>query len=229
MVCLMLNMIHDLDEMLYPAYPGAHDIMGNAGAAAAIEDCGVALAFAAARALIDRSYAERIDWRDLLVEEHGVDADHLHAAYHKRLDHRLITPYPNLSQYFEALGAQASHVMLTHSAAEWAVRTVDHISLRPWFPDERILSWEKYKAHKGVSTRGFEMALEKLGGVDPRDAVFGDDSLRNLATAKAMGLTTVWTSHGQALPPGHSRTVDHVVENIEIFMKQQVSQMTRKP
>ena len=223
MVWFMLNMIHDLDEMLYPAYPGAHDIMGDAAANAAVEDCGVAVTFAQARVLIDKSFAERNDWRDLLVEAHGIDADLLHAAYHKRLDHRLITPYPNLSQCFAALGARASHVILTHSAAEWAMRTVDHLSLRPWFPDERILSWEKYKAHKGVSTRGFEMALETLGGVDPRAAVFADDGLRNLATAKAMGLTTVWTSHGKTLPQGHARDVDHVVENIEVFMRQQVA------
>ncbi len=225
----MLNMIHDLDEMLYPTIPDAVNILGDAGAAAAIQDCDVKAPFAVVRALIDRSYDERHDWRELLVEQFGVDPEYLHAAYHKRLDHKIITPYPNLSQHFAALGNQASHVVLTHSSEEWATRTIEHIQLRPWFPDDRILAWEKYRASKGISTHGFELALQTLGGVDPRDAVFGDDSLRNLVTAKKMGLTTVWTSHGRSLPPEHIRHVDHVVENIEIFMQQQIALMKPHP
>jgi FMN phosphatase YigB (HAD superfamily) len=221
----MMKMIHDLDEMLYPTYPDAVNIMCNTAAISAVQDCGLRESVAAARALIDRAIAEKPDWMDYLVER-GVDADQLHAAYHRRLDHKLITPYPSLSKYFAELGAQASHVMLTHSADEWAKRTLDHLSLRPWFPDERILAWEKYKALKGQSTKGFEMAANILQA-EPRDIVFSDDSLRNLKTAKDMGMTTVWTSHGRPLPAEQAHYVDHVVGNIEIFMQQQIALMRK--
>lgn len=218
----MLKMIHDLDEFLYPTYPDAGNIMGDAAAIAAVEDCGLAISVAEARALIDRSYNEHHDWRDLLVSDHKADPDHLHAAYHKRLDHKLIVPYPQLSKSFSDLSGHASHVILTHSAAEWASRTVDHLSLRPWFPDERILAWEKYKALKSFSTKGFEMAARLLDA-DPREVTFGDDSLRNLKTAKDMGMTTIWASHGKPLPAGQAHYVDHIVGNIDIFMQQQVA------
>ncbi len=219
----MLKMIHDLDEMLYPLYPDGVDIMCHAGAVAAVEDCGLPVTVAEARAMIDRALAERqVDWMFYLLER-GSTSDQLHAAYHKRLDHTLIQPYPSLSKYFAALGDQATHVMLTHSAHEWAVRTVEHIHLRPWFPDDRILAWEKYKAHKSASTKGFEMALEKLGAARADQAVFADDSATNLVIAKKMGITTVWVSHARSLPAEQAAHVDQVVENIEIFMEQQVA------
>lgn len=221
----MLKMIHDLDEMLYPTYPDAVNIMCNAGAIAAVQDCGLRRSVAEARAMIDRAIAERPDWMSYLVEN-GVDEDHLHAAYHKRLDHKLIAPYPSLSKHFSELGDHASHVMLTHSAGEWAARTVEHLALRPWFPDERILSWEKYRALKGTSTKGFEMAAQLLQA-DPRDITFADDSLKNLKTAKSMGMTTVWTSHGKPLPAGQAPYVDHMVGSIEIFMQQQIALMRK--
>jgi putative hydrolase of the HAD superfamily len=209
--------------MLYPLYPDGVDIMCQAGAMAAVEDCGLPVTVAEARAMINRALAEsQLDWMVYLLE-YGSTSDQLHAAYHKRLDHTLIQPYPSLSKYFMALGDQAAHVMLTHSAHEWAVRTIEHIQLRPWFPDERILAWEQYKAHKSHSTKGFEMALEKLGVTRADQVVFADDSAVNLVIAKKMGITTVWVSHARALPAEQSVHVDHVVKNIEVFMKQQVA------
>lgn len=221
----MLRMIHDLDDFLYPAFPDAMNIMGNAAAAAAVEDCGLKVSVAYARLLIDRAIKNNFDWMTYLEQE-GVDLDQLHDAYHKRLDQKLIKPYASLSKYFAELGSQASHVMLTHSNADWAGRAVDHIGLRPWFPENRILTWEKYKASKASSVKGFEMAANMLEA-DPREITFGDDNLRNLKTAKEMGMTTVWASHGRPLPAGQKQYVDHMVGNVEIFLQQQIA-VTRK-
>jgi len=225
MVPAMLKIIHDLDDMLYPSFPDAENIKNSAAAVAAIQDCGLKADFAAAHDMIVRSLEERHDWMAALIEK-GIDPDQLHAAYHRRLDHTVITPYPNLSKHFSTLGEEASHVLLTHSDADWSGRVIDHIGLRPWFPDDRILGWEKYKALKGTSTKGFEMAANILQA-DHRDIMFADDSLRNLKTAKSMGMTTVWTSHGKPLPAGHAQYVDYMVGNIEIFMQQQIALMRR--
>lgn len=224
----MLKMIHDLDEMLYPTYPDAVNIMWNVGAQAAIEKCGLKTSFETARDMIDLAIQEKRNWMAYLVE-YGVDPDQFHCEYHANLDHRLIQPYPKLSRYFAALGGHASHVMLTHSAAEWASRTVEHIGLRSWFPEDRILAWEKYKELKSASTKGFEMALEKLDAARPDEAVFADDSIANLVIPSKMGITTVWVSHNRPLPAGMEPHVDHVVESIEVFMKEQVNMLRKTP
>lgn len=221
----MLKMIHDLDNMLYPDYPDAFNIMNDAGAAAAVHDCQLKISVAEARTLIDRAIKECPGWLDLLVEK-GLDTDRFMAAYHKRLDHKVITPYPTLAQKFNALNGHADHVVLTHSNADWAGRAIDHIALRPWLPEDRVLSWEHYKEWKSSSTKGFEKAASLLQA-DPKDIVFADDSLRNLKTAKSMGMTTVWTSHGRVMPAGQGAHVDHNVENIEVFLGQQVDRFKK--
>lgn len=217
----MLKMIHDLDNMLYPDYPDAFNIMNSAAALVAVHDCQLQITVAEARKMLEKSIAERPGWLDILIEE-GLDTDYFMEAYHKRLDHTLITPYPTLTQKFNELNGHADHVVLTHSNADWARRAIDHIALRPWLPEERVLSWEKYKKWKSVSTKGFEMAAAILQA-EPKDIVFSDDSLRNLTTAKSMGIATVWASHGRPLPAGQGRHVDHVVDNIVLFMQQQIA------
>ncbi len=221
----MLKMIHDLDNMLYPDYPDAFNIMNDAGAAAAVHDCQLKISVAEARAMIDKAISTRPGWLDILIEN-GLDADQFMVAYHKRLDHKVITPYPTLTQKFNELNGHADHVVLTHSNADWAGRAIDHIALRPWLPEHRVLSWEKYKEWKSAGTRGFEMAAHLLQA-DPKDIVFADDSLRNLKTAKSMGMTTVWTSHGRALPAENAQYVDHNVETIEVFLGQQVDRFKK--
>lgn len=221
----MLKMIHDLDNMLYPDYADAFNIMNDAGALTAVHDCQLKISVAQARLMIDDAIKNRPGWLDILIEN-GLDADHFMDAYHKRLDHRVITPYPTLTQKFNALNGYADHVVLTHSNADWAGRTIDHIKLRPWLPPERVLSWEHYKEWKSSSIKGFEMAAQLLQA-DPKDIVFADDSLHNLKTAKSMGMTTVWTSHGRMMPPEHAQNADHVVENIEIFLGQQVDRFKK--
>lgn len=223
----MLKMIHDLDNMLYPDYPDAFNIMNDAGALTAVHDCQLKISVAEARKMIDDAIATRPGWLDILIEN-GLDAEQFMDAYHKRLDHKVIQPYPTLSQTFNALNGHADHVVLTHSNADWAGRAIDHIALRPWLPEDRVLSWEKYKEWKSVSTRGFEMAAQLLQA-DHKDIVFADDSLRNLKTAKSMGMTTVWTSHGRPMPAAHASSVDHVVENIDVFLQQQVQRFKKTP
>ena len=217
----MLKMIHDLDNMLYPDFPDAPRIMNNAGAMAAVHDCKLNISVAEAGHLIERALKECPGWLDLLVEK-GLDVEAFMGFYHRRLDHTLITPYPDLVSHFNALSGKADHVVLTHSNGEWARRALDHIGLGDHLPDERVLSWEKYKEWKSLSARGFEKAAALLQA-EPREIIFSDDSVRNLKTAKAMGITTVWVSHGRSLPAGEAAHVDHCVDNIGVFLRQQIN------
>ncbi len=44
--------------------------------------------------------------------------------------------------------------------------------------------------------------------IDPRESLFVDDMTRNLAPAKAIGMTTVWVDNGSEQSPGGAR--DHI-------------------
>lgn len=218
--CIMLKMIHDLDNMLYPEYPGAVDDMNMAGALAAVHDCHMKISVAEAKSLIEKAVKECPGWLDLLVQR-GLDVEKFMGPYHERLDHLLIQPYPQLTEQFNSLAGQADHVVLTHSNGEWAHRTIKHIGLHQHLPEARVLSWEKYKAWKSVSTTGFEKAAALLQA-EPREIIFSDDSVRNLKTAKDMGMTTVWVSHGRNVPAGAAAHIDHCVENITVFLEERI-------
>lgn len=186
----MLRLISDLDNFLYPGSTYFDKKMYEAAADTVIIDFGIAVGKYHVFDMINRGMADHNEWMRYLVEA-GVEPDRFHDLYHKRLDHRTLQRYPALADTFQTLGSHASHVLLTHGSVDWALRTLDHLGLRQWYPDERILGWEKYKAHKHSSRKGFEMALALLE-VEPPEAHFGDDNIGNLVTAK----TWAWKPFG---------------------------------
>lgn len=217
--------IHDLDDNLQRFHQGIGISFNQAATRAAIEDCGLNLPSAEVEDLIQRGYHERHDFTALLVEQHGVDWDKLHYSYNMRVDRALIKPFPHLPDRLTALGTDSVHSMLTHSHICWAKDAVGINRIEPWFPEDRLLTLEVYRETKNLGTRGFDMALERMGNPKPgQDEIFfTDDALVNLVTAKKMGLTTVWSSHGRPLPPEFAQYVDHVVGDICIFLQQQAA------
>lgn len=216
--------IHDLDDNLQRFKPHAEAAMNEACARAAVEDCGVGLGLQDALDLIRESMALRATPFQLLIERHGVDWDSLHLAYNQRVDRGIVNPIPQLPACLAALGSTAAHCILTHSHMLWASDCVDLNNIRPWFPDQRIVTLEMYKEEpKHVGTKGFELALSRLGGPDPKDTVFTDDTPANLVTAKKMGMQTVWSSHGRTLPAAFIAYVDHVAHDACEFLQTQIA------
>lgn len=212
--------IHDLDDNLQRFKPQAEAVMNEACARAAIEDCGVGLGLQEAMDLIKESIATRQSHFQLFIERHGVDWDTLHLSYNQRVDRSIIDPIPQLPASLAALGSKAEHCILTHSHMLWASECVDLNKIRPWFPDQRIVTLEMYKEEpKHIGTKGFELALSRLGGPDPKDTVFTDDTPANLVTAKKMGMQTVWSSHGRVLPAAFSAYIDHVAHDACEFLQ----------
>lgn len=222
--------IYDLDDNLQRFRLETAQSFNKAAVRAAIDDCGLSLPEDEVEALIIEGHEKHHDFTILLVERHGIDWDKLHLSYNRRVDRQIIKPATALPGLLRAMGNQAQHCLLTHSHFEWASDCVDIHGIKPWFPANRIVSLEMYKdepKHKGP--KGFHLALDRLGAPDLKDTFFSDDTLANLVTAKKMGLTTVWTSHGRPLPAGQSQYVDHMVGSIEIFMQQQIALTGPRP
>lgn len=228
----MLYFIHDLDDNLQHFHPHAVDAMNAAAAQAAIEDCGLSLTVDEVKKLIEESVRVKNAHFDLLVERHGADWHTLHRGYNQRVDRAVVKPLPQLPSCMTQFNGHAEHSILTHSHMIWASECVDINGIRPWMPDERIITLEMYHAepkHKGF--RGFELALQAMGGPDPKDVIFTDDTAINHVTAKKMGMQTVWSSHGRALAAEFTTSVDHVVDDVTVFMQalaQQMGLVTKK-
>ncbi len=51
--------------------------------------------------------------------------------------------------------------------------------------------------------------------IDPKRALFVEDMARNLAPAKAIGMTTVWVDNGSEQAPDADRSfIDHITHDI---------------
>ncbi len=220
----MLYYIHDLDDNLQRTSPGARDAFQKAILATAAEDCGLGHAPEEIFEQAVKGAELHNDFTFFLIERYGVQWETLHFGFARRMDRSVIVPYDHLSGHFEALGDEAQHCLLTHSHFSWARDSLAINKIGPWIPEERIVSLEMYdKEMKNKGPRGFVMALDKLGGPDVKDVHFTDDSLANHVTAKKMGLRTIWTSHGRDMPAEYIPYVDQVVDNMEVFMRQQVA------
>ena len=222
--------IHDLDDNLHHFHQGMGASFNHAATRAAIEDCGVTLSPAEVEELIQRGHAERNDFTSLLVEQHGVDWDTLHHGYNIRVDRAVIKPLPHLPNCLTALGTDSVHSMLTHSHLCWATDAVAISRIEPWFPEDRIVTLEVYRQPKNIGPRGFHIALERMGNPKPGQdqIIFTDDTLPNLVTAKKMGMQTMWSSHGRALPAEFASYVDFVSDDICAFLQQQAAPARRR-
>lgn len=226
----MLYFIHDLDDNLQKFHPNAADVMNMAAAAAAIEDCGLNLTAAEVKDLIEQSIRAGKTYFDVLVDDHGADWLALHQGYNMRVDRAIVKPIPHLPSCMAQFNGHAQHVILTHSHMVWASDCVDINNIRPWFPDDRIIALEMYKEepkHRGF--KGFELALQAIGSPDPKDVIFTDDTAANHVMAKKMGMQTVWSSHGRTLPAAFASAVDHVVDDVTVFMQGLANQMGLAP
>ena len=216
--------IHDLDNNLQRFRPEIASSFNRAAVRAAVDDCDLNLPENEVEALIIEGHEKHHDFTVLLIERHGIDWETMHVGYNRRVDRNIVEPALALPGLLQNMGDEAQHCLLTHSHFDWASDCVAIHKIEPWFPENRILSLEMYKGHpKHKGTKGFEMALDRLGGPDPKDTFFSDDTLPNLVTAKKMGLITVWTSHGRPLPKEYVPYVDHMVGSIDIFLQQQAA------
>lgn len=180
--------IWDLDNTLYRITPEFADLLDEATAIAAIEDLGVPLDFAHAKAKVKESYMTYRDGGEIFVQEYGVDPEAMFQAYHKRKPIAPIVPYENLLEKLEALPNE--QYIFSTSTREVCEKILKHIGLYEFFKG-RFYSVEDFgTVKKNESSDVYQKLCNKIG-VNPLDCIFVDDSYSNLEFAKEIGMTTV--------------------------------------
>ena len=180
----MLNLL----SLLYRITPEFANMLNEATAIAAIEDLGVPLDFAEAKAKVKESYMTYRDGGEVFVQQYGVDPEAMFQAYHKRKPIAPIVPYENLLEKLERLPNK--QYIFSTSTREVCEKILKHIGLYDFFKG-RFYSVEDFGTVKKNESSDVYAKLCKKINVDPKNCVFVDDSYSNLEFAKELGMTTV--------------------------------------
>lgn len=174
----------DLDDTLYPHSSGLWELIGQRIQRFMIEE----LRFAAAEV---PELSHRL-WRQYgttlrgLQTEYAVDMDAYLAYVHAVPVDVALAPDPSLAQALAALPQRK--FIFTNSDRAHARRVTERLGIAPLF--EGIIDIYTVAPHCKPEPEAFHKALE-ICGTPPERCLMIDDSPRNLAAARALGITTV--------------------------------------
>ena len=145
-----------------------------------------------------------------LMRGHGVDPHDFLDFVHD-IDLARLTADPALVAALDRLPGRK--FVFTNADESYARRVLDRLGLANAFDGMHDIHAMNYlpKPHPGAY-----QALCKRRGIDPTRALFADDMVRNLAPAKALGMTTLWLDNGseQGEPPPEPDFVDFSTSDI---------------
>lgn len=124
-----------------------------------------------------------------LMAEHNVDP-HGYLDFVHDVDLSLLQPCETLRAQIEALPGRK--LIFTNADAPYARRILKARGLENLFDDMFDIHLLQHRPKPDPT--GYARMSEAFG-VDPRSALFIEDSAHNLEPAKAMGMTTVWINH----------------------------------
>jgi putative hydrolase of the HAD superfamily len=212
--------VFDLDDTLYPE--SAYVRSGfRAVAEEAQRRYGVPAdeAFAELERLFDDGV--RGDTFDRWLSARGIDADaaDLVAAY--RAHTPTIEPFPEAAPLLASLREQGYALGLL-SDGEPAIQygKLDAIGLREAF-DATLVSGELGRDAWKPSPRGLTTLLERLGGIDPAEAVYvSDNPAKDFKAAREAGMRSIWVRrdggvYGHLEPQSPDYAPDEEVDSLE--------------
>jgi putative hydrolase of the HAD superfamily len=197
--------IFDLDNCLYPASSGLFSLIDERMGAyiARLLDC-------------DADEAKRVQKRHFhqhgttlagLMKEHGVDPHDFLEQVHDipldrvQCDERLGRLLPRLP---------GRRFVFTNGDAPYARRVLEAIGVHSHFDDLHDIHASSYRPKP--DPHGYELLCERFG-IDPSHALLADDMVKNLAPAKALGMTTVWVDNGSEQA---GRNYDEAVVDVRV-------------
>ncbi len=143
-----------------------------------------------------------------LVAHHSVDADDYLAFVHDIELEDLLRPDHDLRALLDRLTERK--VVFSNSARVHARRVLERLALHDSF--ETVIALEDLGYVPKPDARAFEIALRSVRAGAAESSLI-DDLPNNLATAKRLGMRTIWVAEhhdGSACDP----TIDHVVRRI---------------
>jgi putative hydrolase of the HAD superfamily len=137
-----------------------------------------------------------------LMAEHGVDPHEFLGNVHD-VDVDVVPPHPELAGLIARLPGRK--FVFTNADAPYAERVLARLGLSNSFDALHDIHALDYVPKPQAPAYA---SMCSTHGIDPARAVFVEDMARNLAPAKAIGMTTVWIDNGSEQGPGEAR--DHI-------------------
>ena len=208
------SIIFDLDDTLYPSSTGIDKCVKKNIQLFLIQKCG----FSESKALTQRvelfkTYGSTL--AGLRAQGLDITAEDYHGFVHGRLPYDSIDTDHQLRNLL--LSIKQRKIVFTNSDRIHAMRALDRLGIKDCF--EQIICFETINPNLPYSTRpdefpillkpsldAFKIALD-AANVDPRRTLFLDDSVRNIAAGKEMGLHTVLVGKTEK-----SKGADYAVE-----------------
>ena len=123
---------------------------------------------------------------------------------------------PELTEARQRLAAlPGRRIIFTNAVAEYAERTLDHLGLKHLFED--VIVDVRFGGYHPKPMPQIYDALLGFTGIDPKHAVFVEDTQKNLAPAKEMGMTTILVNRPDETPQPF---VDAAFPDLLSFLRQ---------
>ena len=130
-----------------------------------------------------------------LMNEHGVDPRHFLDDVHA-IDTSVVAPAPVLVEAIARLPGRK--LIFTNADTPYAEKVLDRLGLTGAF--EAIYDVHAMDYLPKPDPRAYAGLCDTYA-IDPARALFVEDMARNLAPAKAIGMTTVWVDNGSEQGP----------------------------
>lgn len=144
-----------------------------------------------------------------LMAEHGVDP-HGYLKFVHDVDFAKLDPAPELRTRITALPGRK--LIFTNADAPHAERVLAARSLSGVFED--IFDIHRMEHRPKPALPSYRALCNELD-INPRAALFVEDSAHNLVPAKALGMTTIWVNvTGEADSSGHETHIDYEIADV---------------
>lgn len=140
-----------------------------------------------------------------LVRTHRIDPDEFLDFVHDIEVADLVLPDSRLGRLLD--GLDDAKVVFSNASRRHAARVLERLAVGARF--ERVFALEDLDYVPKPVPDAYATLLSVLGA-DAGDCVLVEDTARNLAPAKALGMTTVWVTAEGTDGPG----IDHVIRTI---------------
>lgn len=149
-----------------------------------------------------------------LMLHHDVDPDHFLDDVHDVTLERLV---PDAALHDALAALPGRRLVFTNGDSDYAARVLDALGLSALFTGIHCVKRTGYIPKPEPAA--YDSMTAALS-VNPRRAIFFEDMVRNLAPAKALGMTTVWLDNGsEAGDRGHDPAfVDHRITDLASFL-----------
>ena len=203
--------IFDLDNTLYPATAGLFEQVDVrmtdyvAGVTGLPRD--------EARVLQKRYFHQHGTTIAGLMAEHAVDAHHFLDIVHD-IEMDVLEENAPLAAAIARLPGRK--LVFTNGDAPYATRVLDRLGLGTSF--EAIHDVHAMSLIPKPAASAYASLCERWS-IDSAEALFVDDMARNLAPAKAIGMTTVWVDNGSEQGPGDERHfIDYTTADVTAWL-----------